>query len=251
LIDPILQCSPQIYAGSKMNGDNIVPLGTAVLIKHDNLFFLVTAKHVFDKTVNHKLFIPLANSFLPIEGNWKYFRVASKYDNVDIAMLKIHEILINPILGFYKFLPTSELIEVPSMADDNLFIVVGFPAKGTNAKGKKFTTNTFAFITTEVHLRKLKKIQLNTADNIIVKYSRKEQGFLDSTMKSQGPNDLRGISGGGLWHFTGNNKPSGARKLSLAGIIIEADTNRGIICGTRTHWIRLLIQGFQQELNHI
>lgn len=204
----MLYCSPQVFARKKNTSGDMVPLGTSVLLKNDIGFFLITAKHIYEEVGKHDLFIPLADSFLQIGGMWRYFNVHRQYDNIDVAILRLDVKLISLILTSYKFIMAEVLKEVSVKSDDNLFIAMGFPVSKTNGNGREFISSPFGFITQQVHLKKLNKISLSENDNIIVRYSRKEQGFLDAVIKSQGPKDLRGISGGCLWHFKGKGVDS-------------------------------------------
>jgi len=223
----------------------MLPIGTSVLFKKFDNFFLITAKHIYDETSKYDLFIPLVGSFLQIGGKWKYFNTHREYDNIDIAILKLDEKLIPLILSSYKFIMLEVLKEVEMISEDNYFIVMGFPVSKTNGNGREFVTTPFGFITQQIQLKKINKIALSEKDNITVRYSRKEQGFIDAGIKSQGPKDLRGISGGGLWLFKSKGQLSGTVHLSLAGIVTEADINRGIICATRSKWVlELLTKGF-------
>lgn len=242
----MLYCSPQVFARKKNTTGGMVPLGTSVLLKRLDSYFLITARHIYDESSSYDLFIPLSNSFIQVGGKWKYFNTHRQYDNIDIAILSLDQKLISPILTSYKFIISEILEEVDMKSEDNYFIVMGFPVSKTNGNGREFITTPFGFITQQIQLKRINKIALSENDNITVRYSRKEQGYLDAGIKSQGPKDLRGISGGGLWLFKTKGTLSGTIQLSLAGIIIEADINRGIICATRAKWVDLLLKGFLQ-----
>ncbi len=243
--NPMLYCSPQIFAQRKNSRKSMTPLATGVLLMYNKGFFLITAKHVFDESKTQELFIPLNDRLLLIGGKWKYFVPNRNYDSIDLAILRIDEKLIDLILSKYKFIMKEVISEIHNESNNDYFIIMGFPAKRTTRIGSDFITKPFAFITQKIVLKRINKISLNEDDNITVRYSRNEQSFIDSDFKSQGPRDLRGISGCGLWRFTNQERVDNTFDLSLAGIVIEADINRGIICATRAKWIlQLLEQGF-------
>lgn len=237
----MFECSPQIFAQSKRDINDISPIGTSVLLKYEDEFFLVTAKHVLQELENYDLYIPLKNDFLKVGGKWDYLTSALEYDNIDVAILRLDEELIEPILTKYKFIKKGVINVDYTENEDDYFIIMGFPIKRTNRDGRSFTTDPFFFITSQIRLKKINKIFLNEEDNITVRYRRNDQSFMENDFKSQGPKDLRGISGCGLWHFRKEVNFNGSINLSLVGIVIEADINRGIICATRVKWLVQLI----------
>lgn len=239
--NPMLHCTPQIYLQNKNNEKDVHPSGSGVFFKDNENYFLITAKHILNEVDRYHICVFINSQLVKLSGNWKYFISANQYDNVDIAILRIEHQLVNLILFQYKFIIKETLSIDIKASNENLFILTGFPTKQTIKKGNVFHVEPLSFITQEIVLKRINKIHLNDKENIVVKYRRKDQGFLNDDFKAHGPADLRGISGCGLWVFDSKIGITNPVNLKLAGIVIEADINRGIICATRIYLAYLLI----------
>ncbi|HEX7904685.1 MAG TPA: hypothetical protein VF487_12455 [Chitinophagaceae bacterium] len=228
------------YYPIKSTNQNVIPVQVAssVLFKTDNDYFLVTAKHVFSDVKLSDIIILLNDgNAVQLYGEIGFFIVNKPHDNLDIAILKLDMEIVKQLEHQYSFLHYKNIDFSHDYNETNNYMLLGFINKQTELKGKTFQSTPFGFLTQLKRMNKLSDLRLNDIENIALRYNRRKQTFLFNDVKQLGPQDLTGLSGGGIWFVRQYACKPHLQYCSLVGIMIEQlrGTNRGIVVGTKIY----------------
>jgi len=237
--------------GHKMNSEPMIGChGSGTFSKINNLYGILTAKHVWDMLDSNKEIQIIALSFW---GNKKYtyekkqhFRVYIPDRNIDICFIEIPISRLSYLKGNVTFFP---LMHCPlhSSIKNNFLVVSGFPFEGIS----------------EDH--SLYRILYYFTDFRDIKiYNNWDEIFLTADY-DQNPNLIKsfeGISGGAIWGFRIFNKdPNGVERfyfkdseVYIAGVNYyqtAVEDNKRLIKGIGPITIYNLLYNYISEQNNV
>lgn len=201
----ILNCIIPIFKLGKYKEPLL--LGSSVLIKIADHFFLISAAHVFEEfDEDNHLFIACNNDIYPLNGSLSIGNPNKLKE--DIAIFYLDEKLNNIILKTYLPLTLSMNCEILKSNDYFLFII-GFPGNKSKTVVKTKTVKLLNFNVQTEFLNKEDRINTHPSSKIFdVKYPKK-----NDNNKIVHP---RGMSGGGVFKFFLNE--SNNYEIYLTGI---------------------------------
>lgn len=239
----IKKYTPQLYYHTYAN-DAPCPIGTSVLIKTKNNFFLVTAAHIFhkEKIKNIVLFI---NKYLyRIAGELNFHEPNDEHHdphNLDIAVFKLDYIMVDLLKNYYSFLELQDLELDHFSSNDSRYLVFGYPAQITKQNEFKKTIKAIpmSFETVGVNLHHYYRDNIERNKTIILL-------GLQNNIKPTNRNsinkisDFAGISSCGVWHVTTLSTES--PKYKLVSILTGQDEHKTVFYSTSVNAIRSIIQ---------
>jgi hypothetical protein len=225
--------------------DYCKPIGTAVLLKFNSNFYLISASHLFaENPLSEIVYFDKQNNPNTIGGELIYTKNSESKinDQVDIAIVKIDDITKSIILDlnhvFFDF-GVESLINV--YPEESLFYVFGFPVNKTktNKKTKKIKATPYSLIT---GLSDNKMPEYHEDYHLQLRFTRNKMSRLGLKQPVKAPSPI-GLSGCGVWYLPTvlNNKVTSMNYL-LAGILTEYISDRSIIIITRTSVILNILQ---------
>jgi hypothetical protein len=177
--------------------------GSGVLIKIDKSFFLATASHNLEDSIQLSVPVP-PDLFIPIEG--KSYRTVGasdiyKDDRIDVAVIKLKSRTVDYLLKHYKFLDGSHIAINHEIAINMAYIMIGYPKGKTdrNPKEKITVCNPFTYHTESKPIQYYQKLGYDNRFNILVEYDINNLHTKKINEKNPGPHP-KGMSGGALFH---------------------------------------------------
>lgn len=235
--DRISQYSIQLFHNDVPNWESSPPepIGTGVLIKHENNHFIVSAAHVLQPYGTKQKRNPYRDesdydnplgAFLSLENIGFYYggfyypikeatytSITGEVENlIDIAVIKLEKETVEELLG-KQFVDYSLMELHHAITTQNRYIVYGYPAEWTDLKSDKIVRKPLKMITRGIDASMAKGLKLDTQYNLLIGYDPKNLvDEDDNVLDISSPN---GISDCGLWYYGTDGR------LKLAGIMTE------------------------------
>lgn len=208
------------------------PLGTGLLLKVGGSRLLVTAAHVLDENkAGQEDFCDLVTygQGKPITLRGRSFRTTvplaktRREDRIDIGFILLDDEAVSAI-GEDRFWPIADVDQNDPGRPDCLYGGIGYPASMNQSIESDWsevvTPNPFSYISTLRPLKPLGTGGPTMGTHLLLAAGNKKTRRADGR-KAKLPEDLRGMSGGGLWRY-GPFAPAGqVPKAYLLGILIE------------------------------
>lgn len=237
--DKIAPYNLQLFHNDKPQWESAPPepVGTGVLIKFENNYFIVTAAHVLQPYATKQKRNPYKEesdyddpqeAFLTLENIGFYYddayypirevvftNIDGKVENlVDIAAVNLEKETVEELSG--KQFVDCDMLELNhTISTQNRYFVYGFPAEWTDLKSDKIVSKSFKLITRGIDVPSdgIEDLEFDTQYNILIFYDHKNLvSENDNELNLSSPN---GISGCGLWYY------ENAGMLKLIGIMTE------------------------------
>lgn len=234
---PLIDYTPQLFYHSKATHNTLAPeqFASGNLIKTESKHLLITCKHVFDNIKIDDIII-LTHSGFAVRLLPEKTRFISSKSNIDVAIIEFDYEQVSALKGRYSFLHHSNLEFDHIYSSDNTYMLLGFINHQTKLESKAFHSSPFGFLTSFASLKNFEKMGFNKNENIAFDYNRRKQNYIDSDSINFGPKNLKGLSGGGIWHIKQNERQ--LIQCTLTGIMIEERTEKGIIIGSKINLLR-------------
>ncbi len=213
------------------------PVGTGVLIKFENNYFIVTAAHVLqpyatkqkrnpykeesDYDDPQEAFLTLENIGFYYDGTYYpirevfYTNINGKVENlVDIAVVNLEKETVKELSG-KQFVDCDTLQLRHTISAQNRYFVYGYPAEWTDLKSYKIVRNPLKLITkgVDISVKEIEKFEFDPQYNFLIFYSPKN--LIDKDGNKLNISSPNGISGCGLWYYEKGGM------LKLVGIMTE------------------------------
>lgn len=223
--------------------------GTGVLIRADDLIFLVTAAHVVDQVEGGPHYFGAANTLLPlptVRMTCPMPPSGSRADDmVDVGYWILDPEQASRLTSADTLHPGDiELAAPASPTEQNQFYLSGFPAtrQPRAFKDESWEVKDFGFITDERSLEDYAAVARDRQQHIFVDFNKSD--VYRAGQRVDGP-DLQGVSGGALWHVCGAAGVSPRRPL-LAGIVTtwRKGSPNGVIATRISLWVADVVQQF-------
>jgi hypothetical protein len=239
--------------------EKLSSMGSGVLLRTENHFFLITAAHVLDENqASGQTFQDLvtygSNKLLILKGDSFRSTVppgkTRDDDKIDIGFIKLEQHMVDQI-GTDRFWPSSD-VDLDDVGQPGfLYGALGYPAEMNRLTEvdsiKPINPTPFNYTTEFRPPNVYKKFKASTDTHVLLTASNKKSR-LPGGRKGKIP-DLRGMSGGGIWRLLGrHNLP--IERPKLLAIIIESHANKpyGGILGTRMSFIFSAMRRVYPEL---
>jgi len=187
-----------IYAPDK-NGDPTA-IGSGVLINIYGHKFLVSAGHVFDYTLTHRVCLSSNNKLVDISGDLLEFKYTTrKEDKIDLAILELDNNMAG-ILSGYSYLTINDIACNHISNDDHLnYTFVGFPSTKNKVRynSKNVKGMILSYSGNRVHDDIYAELGISPATHLAIKFRKKK--LLSNSEKMTNFPDPYGMSGGGIW----------------------------------------------------
>ena len=185
------------------------PVGTGVLIRVDELVFLVSAAHVIDDIGRGPRYFGAADQTIPLPA----FTMTSPIpahgtrddDQVDIG----YWVLDPKTAALLSSADTLCLADLDmhdpgDIARDADYFLNGYPESRQPRKmlSGEVEAHTIAFMTKEVSHAEYETARRDRREHLLVGYSKDD--FYSGGAKRRGP-DLQGVSGGAIWRLSGSS----------------------------------------------
>lgn len=193
-----------------ISGNEFEFLGSSVLFKFDDIHYIFSASHVFDKTKVKRYVIGVSNSMIGIyKGKYHISNLLESkrlFENkieTDISIVELDDEAVEMILkdGGKQFLELKDLA-INQKVDDDSYLVLGFPQDRTKNDTKDNTIwrlNLLSFVNTESSKKLYKKHGINPLTHLVIDYDKKMYKVENQDKDKVKLPRLEGISGGGVW----------------------------------------------------
>ncbi len=235
---PVLKYTTQLYyypikknTPSHTNNSPPIQIASGILIKKASDHFLLTCKHVFDNIKSDDVIILTSAGFSVRLPNKVKF-IDSDNNSIDLALIQLKAERVKELKSHYSFLPNKNLGFNHIFNNELFYMFFGFINKKTFLKRFEFEVESFGYLTSYRHYKKIEKIGFNYDNNVTLEYNRRKQSDFDDDVPKFGYRDLKGLSGGGIWLSVAGKKPASFNYI-LVGIMIEERIDRGFIVGTK------------------
>lgn len=247
----VLRHTAQIYRfveKTKRSSSPYEAIGSAVLIKLNDRFFLVTAGHIINENNIGKIGFFEINTFHILYGNFIYtnpdFDKESKYTDLAICELDIESKEF--LTKHFDFIDGTKLNFDYQPKNDKNFLIVGFPWRKTkfNFVKQKIKVIPFKFLTNIYKSKQISKEIESYRDQIyLLSYPQRQIIEIKSGQKKRAVTP-DGLSGCGIWHIPDiyvenlNNIV-----VNLAGIVTRQDEFKKLyIVATKIHIVSELLR---------
>ncbi len=247
----VLRHTPQIYRlveKTKKSSSPYDAIGSAILLKLNDRYFLITAGHIISENKVRKIGFLEDGTFHILDGHFIYINpdldTVSKYTDLAICELDFEskEFLTN----HFDFIDGAKLNFDYQPKNDKNFLLVGFPWRKTkfNFVKQKIKVIPFKFLTDIYKNNQISKEIESYRDQCLVLNYPQRQIIDIKTGEKKRAVTPEGFSGCGVWHipniFVENMDNAIA---NLAGIVIIQDefTKRYIIA-TRIHIVSEILR---------
>lgn len=236
------RCTCQIFSEENQE---FKPCASGVFIELEEKWFLFTAAHVFDNE-NEILWVRMGSKkFIKLQGNITVNEVINrKNDNIDLGIMELYSQTINYLKESFIPITKNELginSEIKLLPD---YLVFGYPVTKSKVNSFKNTIKISPFVYNTIPAVEdiYSKLQYDKAQNILLKYDKKNFYNYESNSFSVGP-DPYGISGGGVWHVAMNINPESITPvIKLVSILTDWSIKN------KKYWISTRIDIFTETL---
>lgn len=236
----ILKYTPQLYLlkEESVEGADVKPYASGVLISHDNNYFLITAGHVVEDIDPTRIGIMIGNVFNILNGEIKYFKpsFSTELDKIDVAIWKLENEIVKELEPHYKFLTIEKFgMNHKLIQDDPRFLIVGYPWRKSklNPLTQKIKVKVFVFLTKNSKKEIYKQLKLEEFSNIILEYKQRKIRDFNTGLITKGVTP-EGISGCGAWYIPNFIiDPSKTPDFKLISIVTEQDKSKKHLKTTR------------------
>lgn len=233
--------TPQLFVWSEEKEGNLEPLGSAVLFRIADFYYLITAAHCIMQNGKQ-----IKIGILDNQGKMQLIRGSSlmKHEDVDLAAVKLSDRSIKVLLEKYKFLDVSQVMFNKGIKDEEVYLIVGYPITKTKVdnKRKRISHEAFVYISKSKAENMYVKLGYSKEQNTLLGFNQRRSTFTGSTEMNMSP-EPKGVSGGGLWFIQSYDV---AKKedvtFLLCGIMIEHDKKQNMMIATKTEALLPIIQ---------
>lgn|GEM_PF-5408217 len=221
------------------------PVGSSVLLGHNEIFYCVTNAHILDHINFNKIFAMIGNgNNCSIGGELRSTAPPDKGDRkddiYDITIVKLDEQTVTTLKSAgYVFLHIDDIHSAYQAGPFNKLLFLGYPISKTkfDYPGNKIILSPIKFLGNPI-TKEYRSLPFNLATHIMVKYERKN--LMDENSNFITGPVPRGLSGSGIWEIG----YSGDKCIvQLVGILTEYNDNRSILIGTKIGLVIGAIKG--------
>lgn len=201
-------------------------IGSGILLKIDDDYFLVSAAHVIEENKIRQMFIPNGKEFIAIEGDFKGIALEEgqnrEDDKIDLAVVKLATHVVIEISSIFEFLSLDRIDINHNISNLNDYCLYGFPNIWTEkiVENQEFKSMPL-FLRTQLNIEQKRTVPKYVKNSkLIVEYGGS-------------PNHpvAKGLSGSGLWFLPQNS--DGIEDISLVGILTDCFEYDKVITATR------------------
>lgn len=233
-----------------------VQIGSGVIVKIMNEYFIFSASHIFDEIGSNTLLIgdgtgsPIQSLSGDRFSSGKGESGTHSDDPIDASVFHIQSHISESLKKAALTLDDFDFSDVDS---ETVFIAAGFRIKKSNTAGNIVRSKREGFSSVEIFENEYSRKKINSETHVALRYE--DQILLDGHWKTS-PTP-KGFSGGAIIRIDGvsvniRNYDKPVCKQLLTGIIIEQRRGRKkdaeVIIGTRIYIHLLLIKHFLMEL---
>jgi len=224
-------------------------VGSCVLVRLNSDLFAFTAAHVVITAASRRLFAPSegrGGKLLPLPSCTAHLNSSASHDDLDVGVLVLPARQLGP---FHQriFLAGTDIDENDRPDDqrlDSSYFVLGYSASRTQVKVSKAERHiyqrSFHCSTNPVEAAEYLQEGMSQADHVLLDFDHKE---IVVGGKRVNPPKLQGISGGGIFHISGQTKQS-----SLIAIATQNRRNSRLIVGTRIKHFLAMVRELKATL---
>lgn len=224
-------------------------IGSGVLIRLDEMIFLLSAGHVADQIGNGPHYFGAAGRLLPLP----HFREVSPLadharredDRIDLAHWVLDPATAGVIPSADTLFPQDlDMMAVEDRDESAQFLIEGYPfsRQPRHFDGREWGAKPFTFLTEELTAAEYVAADVDRSQNLFLDYE-KHATFRDGKGVT-GP-DLQGVSGGAVWRLGGRGASPNQPLLTGTVISWRAQSEPYRIIATRLGvWLRQIARGF-------
>lgn len=223
------------------------PLGSGVLVKVFDNYYLFTASHVAATKDGEELYVLTKRGIRTIIGEAREsdLEVNSK---IDVAYIRLHPQFVELLKESYEFLPQNRILLNHFTNDSTFYLAYGYPAVNIKVDAE----NRMVRVGSEFYLLKpskekvYKRYGLDEQAHFILDFAGKGTSlFTDEKIKVN--SEPYGISGGGLWALKQTQNIENPLDYALIGLLIEYRKGQyHILIANR---IDIVVQGINADRN--
>lgn len=248
--------TPQLFTFKDEFQGTIRSHGSAVLIEHYGVYYMVTAFHCIDNdgTMGRVGVLNAAGHLKLISGPLNFVR--GDYNEVDITFIRLLPESVETLLEKYSFLNMNKVYKTELIPELSDLAVFGHPISGTSIDTKKKrlkmkpfyhickteTRDVYDNIWFKTDTQPRQKFKFDWHKSTLLRFNRRKSTYIGSGVMSMSQHP-KGISGCGVWYFPDHRvaDPNDA-EFFLAGIITEYHPSQGYLVATNTEYIAYLLQ---------
>lgn len=216
-------------------------LGSAVLIKIDNVSCLLTAAHVIDENRASSLYVGGNDKLVQINAEFRTTIAENgdrDSDHYDFAIAELPEAMLAEMSSL-KFITEAEMAPPSVRGEKQFYTALGYPnsknkqnmVSGLKVRGQLFSYSSFERFQSELAL----KLDVSGDEHLFIDHRKHSRDECRKKVSSVAP---RGLSGGAIVHAADfsdrevllGRKPPVPR---FAGVTIELYTTHQTLLGTR------------------
>ena len=205
-------------------------LGTALLIRINDKYFILTAAHVIDENKYSTIYYPGKNKLKILNTVFETISLPesrNREDDIyDFAFSILNNSIVNELKNKFSFFPVNRIDPNDIPSKDKFYTIIGFPGTKSSAipSLKKIKSKAFAF-TSVSDEKSYKKIGVSDRTHLVLNFDKKES--LNSEANKFTSPDPHGMSGGGVWlsRIIQPNKVKETNKLIGLGIEYRKSLN--------------------------
>lgn len=215
--------------------------GSGVLIQIADLYFMLSAAHVFDDFKERAILIPGQESLVEIYGAYSTTPLPSsgsrKDDHFDMGYFHLNSKQRSDLDDSLLFLDERDCDPMDETTDGDAYTLIGYQSALSESTSNTAKTDISRIACSGVKDHRYQKLGLDPKNHILVQY-RMKKGMSYKTMIQGKKHDFSGMSGGGVFAWSKKfPDPKAIAQPHLVGIITEYSEYHNVFIATRLNHV--------------
>jgi hypothetical protein len=234
--------TPILYMPSLKKEDSIDAVGSSVLFRRENRYYLITAGHCIKQDGEMiKIGVLDKRDFRRLGG--KVVIAKGEGDKTDIGIILLDEPSREACIRNYTFLDDYNIMQNQWLPDEKDYLIAGYPLSKVSIdhKRKQIKVGLMPYLSKSRPAILYESMGYPKNQNLLLTYDRRRSGFIAGGDMNMSPYP-KGLSGCGVWYipnyFVENIQNV---KFNLSAILIEYHPSRRTIVATKFEVIQYLL----------
>ena len=196
----ITRYTPILYMPSIKREGSIDAVGSSILFRRENRYYLITAGHCIKQDGNLiKIGVLDNRDFYQLGG--KTVIAKGEGDKVDIGIIRLDESSQAVCQRNYTFLDDTRILLNRWIPDETEYLIAGYPLTKVSIdhKRKKIKVGLLPYLSKSGPANSYEKMGYPHHQNLLLAYDRRRSGFVEGGHLNMSPHP-KGLSGCGIWY---------------------------------------------------
>jgi len=234
--------TPILYMPSAKREGSIDAVGSSILFRREDRYYLITAGHCIKQDGNLiGIGVLDKRDFHQLRG--KVVIGKGEGDKIDIGIIRLDESSQAVCLRNYTFLDDTQILLNRWISDETEYLIAGYPLtkESIDHKRNKLKVGLLPYLSKSSPATLYGRMGYPHHQNLLLAYDRRRSGFVEGGDMNMSPHP-KGLSGCGIWHVPDYFVEDIQKvQFNLSSILIEYHRDRRTIIATKFEVVQLLL----------